>query len=52
MDTLFLCVCEDRIINGDRGRWKDSALAELVDGLPPAWSPTSGELLELNSFSK
>lgn len=29
VDSLFLCVCEDRNINGDEGRWKSSGLAEL-----------------------
>lgn len=29
VDSLFLCVCEDRNINGDEGRWKSSGLSEL-----------------------
>ncbi|CAB3252104.1 unnamed protein product [Arctia plantaginis] len=29
VDSLFLCVCEDRNMNGDDGRWKKSRLAEL-----------------------
>ncbi|XP_045512764.1 choline transporter-like 1 isoform X3 [Pieris brassicae] len=29
VDSLFLCVCEDRNMNGDDGRWKNSRLAEL-----------------------
>lgn len=32
VDTLFICVCEDRNINGGEGRWKDSRLAELGGG--------------------
>jgi solute carrier family 44 protein 1 (choline transporter-like protein) len=30
VDTLFLCVYEDRHINGPNGRWKDSNLANLL----------------------
>lgn len=30
VDTLFLCVYEDRTINGPAGRWKDSNLANLL----------------------
>lgn len=29
VDSLFLCVCEDRNMNGNDGRWKNSRLAEL-----------------------
>lgn len=29
VDSLFLCVCEDRNMNGADGRWKNSRLAEL-----------------------
>lgn len=29
VDSLFLCVCEDRNLNGDEGRWKNSRLSEL-----------------------
>lgn len=29
VDSLFLCVCEDRNMNGDEGRWKNSRLSEL-----------------------
>lgn len=29
VDSLFLCVCEDRNLNGDEGKWKSSRLAEL-----------------------
>lgn len=34
VDTLFLCVCEDRTINGNSGRWKDSNLARLLGENP------------------
>lgn len=30
VDTLFLCVYEDRHINGPTGRWKESNLANLL----------------------
>lgn len=29
VDTLFICVCEDRNMNGGEGRWRSSRLAEL-----------------------
>lgn len=29
VDSLFLCVCEDRNMNGSDGKWKHSRLAEL-----------------------
>lgn len=29
VDSLFMCVCEDRNMNGADGRWKQSRLAEL-----------------------
>jgi len=34
VDTLFLCVCEDKTINGNSGRWKQSNLAKLVGEEP------------------
>lgn len=34
VDTIFLCVCEDRTINGPNGRWKDSNLAHLLGEQP------------------
>ncbi|XP_059615111.1 choline transporter-like 1 [Phlebotomus argentipes] len=34
VDTLFLCVCEDRTINGHNGRWKESNLAKLLGEEP------------------
>ncbi|XP_001604227.1 CTL-like protein 1 [Nasonia vitripennis] len=30
IDTLFLCVCEDKNLNGDNGKWRQSALAQLA----------------------
>lgn len=34
VDTLFLCVYEDRHINGPAGRWKESNLANLLGEEP------------------
>lgn len=34
VDTLFLCVCEDKTINGNAGRWKQSNLAKLLGEEP------------------
>lgn len=34
VDTLFLCVCEDRTINGPNGRYKESKLAYLLGEEP------------------
>lgn len=34
VDTIFLCVCEDRTINGPSGRWKESNLAHLLGEEP------------------
>lgn len=34
VDTLFLCVCEDKTINGRSGRWATSNLAKLVGEEP------------------
>ncbi|KAL0840483.1 hypothetical protein ABMA28_015727 [Loxostege sticticalis] len=40
VDSLFLCVCEDRNMNGEEGRWKHSRLAEL--GGHSRAAPTDG----------
>jgi len=34
VDTLFLCVCEDKNINGPSGRWRESNLAHLLGEEP------------------
>lgn len=34
VDTLFLCVCEDRTINGPNGRYRESKLAYLLGEEP------------------
>uniref|UniRef100_A0ABD2X367 Choline transporter-like protein n=1 Tax=Trichogramma kaykai TaxID=54128 RepID=A0ABD2X367_9HYME len=34
IDTLFLCVCEDKNLNGDNGKWRSSGLAQLASDHP------------------
>ncbi|XP_012265201.2 choline transporter-like 1 isoform X1 [Athalia rosae] len=29
IDTLFLCICEDKNLNGENGKWRQSALANI-----------------------
>lgn len=29
IDTLFLCVCEDQNLNGEEGKWRQTAIANL-----------------------
>ncbi|XP_076162811.1 choline transporter-like protein 1 isoform X2 [Ptiloglossa arizonensis] len=29
IDTLFLCICEDKNLNGENGTWRQSALAQI-----------------------
>ncbi|XP_043495020.1 choline transporter-like 1 [Polistes fuscatus] len=29
MDTLFLCICEDRNLGGENGKWRQSPLAQI-----------------------
>ncbi|XP_034935697.1 CTL-like protein 1 isoform X2 [Chelonus insularis] len=29
IDTLFLCICEDKNLNGENGKWKQSGLAHI-----------------------
>lgn len=44
VDTLFLCVCEDRAINGPQGRYKESKLAHLLGEEPN--EQTDGQVVE------
>lgn len=46
VDSLFLCVCEDRNMNGAEGKWKNSRLAEL-GGHKRETEPDGPELQEL-----
>ena len=41
VDTLFLCVCEDKTINGPNGRWRQSNLAKLIGE-----EPVEGDMVE------
>lgn len=31
---MFLCICEDRTIHGNNGRWRESKLAHLLGEEP------------------
>ncbi|XP_011501769.1 PREDICTED: CTL-like protein 1 [Ceratosolen solmsi marchali] len=48
LDTLFLCVCEDKNLNGDNGKWRQSALAQLLSN-SNANGQQSHELAPMNS---
>jgi solute carrier family 44 (choline transporter-like protein), member 1 len=50
VDTLFLCVCEDRTINGPTGRWKDSNLAHLLGEQPAIEAPM--QTMEMTPITK
>ncbi|XP_077285195.1 choline transporter-like 1 [Arctopsyche grandis] len=41
VDTLFICVCEDKNINGADGRWNQTALASFADEPPPRKSKSA-----------
>ncbi|XP_061710544.1 choline transporter-like 1 isoform X1 [Cydia pomonella] len=49
VDTLFLCVCEDRNMNAGEGRWKSSRLAALGGHPPGDLDTTDNELRNLDS---
>lgn len=50
VDTLFLCVCEDRTINGNNGRWKESNLAQLLGEQPAIELPM--QQMEMTPITK
>lgn len=50
VDTLFLCVCEDRTINGPNGRWKESNLAMLLGEEPAVEQPI--QQMEMTPITK
>lgn len=52
VDTLFLCVCEDRTINGPNGRWKESNLAKLLGEEPAPVEERVVQTLELTPINK
>lgn len=45
VDTIFLCVCEDRTINGPSGRYKQTKLAHLL-GEDPVEQPDGQQVVE------
>ncbi|XP_068630522.1 choline transporter-like 1 isoform X2 [Battus philenor] len=51
VDSLFLCVCEDRNMNGSDGRWKNSRLANLEGHNPnkPDDEQDNAELQDLHA---
>ncbi|XP_058798501.1 choline transporter-like 1 [Phymastichus coffea] len=50
IDTLFLCICEDKNLNGDNGNWRQSALAQLAsDSNINTNGQQSHELAPMNS---
>lgn len=46
VDSLFLCVCEDRNMNGNDGRWKNTRLAELGGHKPQSYDEQDGAELQ------
>lgn len=52
VDTLFLCVCEDRTINGPNGRWKESNLAQLLGEEPIGVEEPVVQTVELTPINK
>lgn len=54
VDTLFLCVCEDKTINGNAGRWRQSNLAKLVGEEPMAIDDIEGpiQVVEMTPINK
>lgn len=52
VDTLFLCVCEDKTINGPSGRWKQSNLAKLVGEEPVAVEEQVIQAVEMTPINK
>ena len=52
VDTLFLCVYEDRTINGPSGRWKESNLANLLGEEPVEAVEGRMQEVELRSITK
>lgn len=54
VDTLFLCVCEDKTINGLSGRWARSNLAKLVgeDPLPDGEGEQPVQVIEIMPINK
>ena len=52
MDSLFLCICEDKTINGATGRWKESNLAYLLGEDPVDAVEAPMQEVELRPINK
>ncbi|KAM0735406.1 Choline transporter-like 1 [Formica fusca] len=48
IDTLFLCVCEDKNLNGENGKWRQSALAQIGASNSNANCQQSQEMTPIN----
>ncbi|KYN03777.1 PREDICTED: CTL-like protein 1 [Cyphomyrmex costatus] len=48
IDTLFLCVCEDKNLNGENGKWRQSALAQIGASSSNANGQQSHEMTPIN----
>lgn len=52
VDTLFLCVCEDKTINGRGGRWAQSNLAKLLGEEPLGPEEAPIQVVEMTPINK
>ncbi|XP_046742542.1 choline transporter-like 1 [Diprion similis] len=48
IDTLFLCICEDKNLHGENGKWRQSALANIGSANPSNNGQQSLELSPIN----
>ncbi|RLU24174.1 hypothetical protein DMN91_004384 [Ooceraea biroi] len=48
IDTLFLCICEDKNLNGENGKWRQSALAQIGASSSNANGQQSHEMTPIN----
>ncbi|XP_015511802.1 choline transporter-like 1 isoform X2 [Neodiprion pinetum] len=48
IDTLFLCICEDKNLHGENGKWRQSALANVGSANPSTNGQQSLELSPIN----
>ncbi|XP_055843099.1 choline transporter-like 1 [Episyrphus balteatus] len=52
VDTLFLCVCEDKTINGRGGRWAQGNLAKLLGEEPVGPEEAPIQVVEMTPINK
>ncbi|XP_055912747.1 choline transporter-like 1 [Eupeodes corollae] len=52
VDTLFLCVCEDKTINGRGGRWAQGNLAKLLGEEPIGPEEAPIQVVEMTPINK